>query len=240
MKTLFLFLTVFFISFSYGFSQSRDNGTSKKAENTNDVDKAPIKEAQHTPPPIIDREPRNKPPDPPGRTPNNNINLTTPPGRNPPSNPVTVQTPPNFIEYVPIPYYYNQEPTEPTYSDPIITTPQVLTSYDYKNLGLQQFKDENYYDALESFQTALAIDTLQYSLNYNIGITEIEVGRYDDAIYFLTMFIDNVIENRMGFYQRGLAYFYAGDKDSALNDFIVADKYKVDEATVILKRFYDY
>ena len=241
MKTFFLFLIVFIISFSHLFSQTRNNGTARKTEDKTDVDRSPVKEVKSTPPPIVDREPRTRPPDPPGRTPNNNnMNLTPPPRRNvnPPS---TVQTPPTFIEYIPIPYYYNPDPVEPIYTQPIATPPPPpITKYDYKNLGLQQFKDEDYYNALESFQTALAIDTLQYSLYYNIGLTEIEIGRYDDAIYYLTMFIDKVIENRMGFYQRGLAYFYAGDRDSALDDFLVADQYKVVEAKVMLKRFYNY
>lgn len=64
--------------------------------------------------------------------------------------------------------------------------------------------------------------------------------RMTDAVYDLTVFINNVIENRLGFYQRGLANFYLGNKDAAFDDLIIADQYQVDEAKVILKRFYDY
>jgi tetratricopeptide (TPR) repeat protein len=107
-------------------------------------------------------------------------------------------------------------------------------------LGLSQYKQEDYYDALSSFQSALVQDTLNYSLYYYIGTTEIEIERYDDAVIDLTIFIDNVIENRMGFYQRGLANFYLGNKDAAFDDLVIADQYQVEDAKVILKRYFDY
>jgi hypothetical protein len=44
----------------------------------------------------------------------------------------------------------------------------------------------------------------------------------------------------MGFYQRGLANFYLGNRDAAYDDLMIADRYKVAGAKVILKRFYDY
>jgi hypothetical protein len=240
MKTFLLYLAVFIISFPYCYSQSRGNGTSKRTDDKADVEKAPVREIQRTPPPIIDRDTRSKPPGPPVRPPVNNNSPTPPTGRTDPPPTTTIQEPPVFIKYVPIPDDYYPAPMEPIYDYPIVTTPSTNIVIDYKSLGLRQFRDEDYYNALASFQIALAQDSTQYSIYYNLGVTEIEIGRYDDAIYSLTKFIDNVIENRMGFYQRGLAYFYAGDKDSALDDFIIADKYKVDEAKVILKRFYNF
>ena len=243
MKTLIIFLFVLFISFSTSYPQSRINGTERKNDDKTDKEGVVIKEIQRTPPPIIDRDTRDTPHNPPNRDPpNNNSNIVPTPDRHvsPPSNPINPPAPPVVIDYVPIPIYDDPPVDEPDYTYPIETTSSINIDHNYEELGLLQYKEEDYYNALASFQLALAKDTLHYSLYYYIGTTEIEIGRYDDAVISLTKFIDNVIENRLGFYQRGLANFYLGDRDAALDDFLIAGQYQVDEAKVILRRFYDY
>lgn len=241
MKILIFFLFVFFISFSTNYPQIGNNGTERKTEDKTDNEEVK-RDIQRTLPPIIDKDTRDTPHNPPARDPlNSNSNNIPPQDRpvSPLSNPNNPPPQPDVI-YVPIPIYDDPPVVESDYTYPTETTPTVEVDQNYEELGLSQYKQEDYYDALASFQLALEQDTLNYSLYYYIGTTEIEIERYDDAVNDLTTFIDNVIENRLGFYQRGLANFYLGNKDAAFDDLIIADQYQVDEAKVILRRFFDY
>ena len=162
------------------------------------------------------------------------IRATVPPSSyiNPPD--------PGGIIFAPLPYFDNPPIEETYYPVPIEPETPVVIDHNYKELGLAQYTQGKYFEALESFQIASARDTLDYLLYYYMGTTEIELERYDDAVLDLSTFINNVIENRLGFYQRGLANFYLGNKDAAFDDLVIADRYQVDGAKVILKRFYDY
>jgi tetratricopeptide (TPR) repeat protein len=150
---------------------------------------------------------------------------------------VVVIDPPVFIEQPVITPGYDRVITPTVYSTPITSSGNYI---DYKSLGKSQFNAENYYDAVESFQLALATDTSDYSLYYQLGIAQIAIERYVDAIQNLSRFINSVTYNGMGYYQRGLAKFYLGIKDKALDDFLIADQLKVEDVKLILKRFYDY
>jgi len=133
-------------------------------------------------------------------------------------------TPPGYCQFI---------PPEPPIANPV--------SYvDYKALGKSQFDNADYYSAIESFQLALTTDTSDYSLFYQIGITQIELERYTDAIHSLSKYINSVEINGIGYYQRGLAKFYLGNKDKALADFLIADQLNIEDATQMLKRFYGY
>jgi len=239
MKTIIFFLFVFIISFSTNYSQNGNKGVERKTENK--ADNEATKFIQHTIP-IIDQEPRTRPQDPTKRDPINLSPNPIPPPSRPiiPLNSPIHQPEPPVVIYTPIPIFDDPPIVEPDYTYSIETTPIMEIDHNYEELGLSQYKEEEFYDALVSFQLALAKDTLNYSLYYYIGTTEIEIGRYDEAVNDLTTFIDNVIENRLGFYQRGLANFYLGNRDAALDDLLTADQYKVDGAKVILRRFYDY
>jgi hypothetical protein len=242
MKAVILLIIVFSISFNYSNAQGRTQGNEKKTESNVDKDADVVKPVEHTPSAINDQDTRTKPQDPPTRPPaNDNRNPVTSPERplNPPANNNISPGQPVLIDYVPIPVY--EEPTDLVgYDSQLQVPPPPEINYNYKEIGLSQFKDEDYIDALISFQTALANDTQNYSLYYYIGTTEIELERYDDAITSLTKFIDNIVDNKLGFYQRGLARFYSGDQDAAFADFLIADQNNVDGVKVILKNFYDY
>jgi tetratricopeptide (TPR) repeat protein len=242
MKPLIVFLAVFIISSLSNFPQSRTNENDKEPVNNTEKKVDDSQQVQHPVVPKIDIDIKDSPRNPPTRGPINvDKNPETPTSRPivPPSGYIT---PPvqQQIDYVPLPYYDDPPVEEPYYTDPIEPTTPIVIDHDYKELGLSQYKQGKYYEALTSFQIALTKDTLDYLLYYYIGTTEVELERYDDAVYDLTVFINNVIENRLGFYQRGLANFYLGNKDAAFDDLIIADQYQVDEAKVILKRFYDY
>jgi tetratricopeptide (TPR) repeat protein len=197
------------------------------------------KQDPHTVAPKLDNEPRDTPHNPPTRTPANNERDKAPTPRRP-----VMQTPtsgnPSGGEYVPAPPFIEPPVEDIYYTYPYETPPEEQEVINYKELGLRQFEDEDYYTALESFEIALANDTGNYSLYYNIGTCEIEIEKYDYAVIDLTIFINNVIDNGLGYYQRGLANFYLGNKDAAFDDLVIADQYNVDEAKVILKRYYDY
>jgi hypothetical protein len=242
MKTVILFIIVFSISFNYSIAQGRTQETDRKTGNGQDKVVPVVKPVDHTPPPKMDGETRTKPPDPPMRTPvNNNRTPVTSPVRpvNPPAINNTSPGQTVLVDYVPIPIY--DEPNDVVGYDYVGQEPPPLeVNYNYKEIGLSQFEDEDYFDALESFQSALLSDTQNYSLYYYIGTTQIELERYDDAIFSLTKFIDNLKDNSLGFYQRGLARFYSGDKDAALDDFLIADQNNVYGVKTILKRYYDY
>lgn len=239
MKTISFFLLVFLTTTFSNYPQNRNKETEKQTDNNSDKG---VKEVLHTPPALNDNNTRDTPRNPPVRDPGNGNSKNTPPPRRPISQPPNINKVPiqQGVNFVPLPIFDSPPAVEPDYTYPIETTPAEEFNQNYEDLGLSQFNQEDYYDALTSFQFALTIDTLNYPLYYYIGITEIEIERYDDAILDLTIFIDNVIENRMGFYQRGLANFYSGNKDAAFDDLIIADKYQVDEAKVILKKYFDY
>jgi len=214
-----------------GNDKSTTNNTDKQVEEPRQVQQHVV--------PQIDTEIRNTPHNPPNREPVNVDRNPVTSLRRPIEAPTSYITPPDpqGVFFVPLPYFDNPPVEESYYTEPI--TPLVI-DHNFKELGLLQYKQGKYFEALESFQLASAKDTLDYLLYYYMGTTEIELERYDDAIYDMTIFINNVIENRQGFYQRGLANFYLGNKDAAFDDLIVADQYKVDGAKVILKRFYEY
>jgi hypothetical protein len=239
MRTVIIFLAVFIISVISNYPQSRTTGNGKQTNNTDRKVEDP-RQIQHPIVPKVDTEIRNRPLNPPTREPVN-VDRTpvTPPSR-PIEPPTSYTKPPDPIYFVPIPYFDNPPVEEPYYPVPIEPETPIVIDHNYKELGLAQYKQGKYYEALESFQLASAKDTLDYLLYYYMGTTEIELERYDDAVLDLTIFINNVIENRLGFYQRGLANFYLGNKDAAFDDLIIADQYQVDGAKVILKRFYDY
>jgi len=239
MKTLIYFLFVFIVSFSTTYSLSRIKVVEEKPKDRKEKEGVVLNEPMPTPVPII----RDTPHDPPKRDPKNTYyNPIPPPSRpiSPPYNPINTSEPPVVIEFVPVPINDEVPIVEPYDPSPIETQPTTEIDHNYKQWGLSQYKDEDYFNALTSFQLALTKDTLDYSLYYYIGTTEIEIERYGDAVISITKFIDNVIENRLGFYQRGLANFYLGNRDAAFDDFIVADQYKVAEVKPILKMFYDY
>jgi tetratricopeptide (TPR) repeat protein len=242
MKPLIFFLEVFLLTTFSNYPQSRTKETDSQTGNNNgrkqELNKTDPEPALQ--PNITDI--RNTPHDPPTRPP---INTTTNPIRpisrpvSPP--PVTSYSPdPTYIIYVPAPIYNDPPVVEPVLPYSSETTNAYVLDINYETLGLSQFKEKDYYNALESFELALETNSLNYTLYYYLGTTEIEVERYDEAINDLTKFIDNVIENRLGYYERGLAYFYSGNRDAAFDDLVIADQYQVDEAKVILKQFYDY
>jgi hypothetical protein len=242
MKSVIIFIAVFIISTLSSYPQSRtmENGRQIIKNSDKKVEEPP--RVQRPVVPKIDTETRNTPHNPPNRDPIKvDKNPITPPGRPiiPPTSYIKPPIQPDII-FVPIPYFDDQPVVETYYTESIEPISPIVIDHNYKELGLSQYKQGKYYEALESFQLASAKDTLDYLLYYYMGTTEIELERYDDAVIDLTIFIDNIIENREGFYQRGLANFYLGNKDAAFDDLIIANKYQVDGAKVILKRFYDY
>ena len=241
MKTVIIFLAFFICSTLSTYSQSRTMVNDKPTiDNTDKKVKEP-RQVQRQVVPRIDPEIRDTPHNPPTREPVNvDRNPVTSPRR--PIETPTIYNPPDpvGIIFAPLPYFDNPPVQEPYYTEPIEPITPIVIDHNYKELGLAQYKQGKYFEALESFQIASAKDTLDYLLYYYMGTTEIEIERYDDAVLDLTIFINNVIENRLGFYQRGLANFYLGNKDAAFDDLIIADEYQVDGASVILKRFYDY
>jgi tetratricopeptide (TPR) repeat protein len=241
MKTAGLLLFVFFISTFSNYAQSRTKESDRQPVNNKNTKVEGIKELRQTPLTTNEGNKRDTPHNPPIRVPINTTTNSTPPaGRpvSPPSNPINKPTPPIGV-YLPIPVYYDPLPVECIYTNPVETVPDADIDHNYKKLGLSQFKKQDFNNALISFELALAKDSLDYSLYYYIGTTEIETGRYDEAVIDLTIFINNIIENRFGFYQRGLANYYLGNRHAALDDFLVADQYQVEEAKVMLKKFFD-
>jgi hypothetical protein len=142
-----------------------------------------------------------------------------------------------FVVQPDLPPTYDPNPPPPVYTPPS-TTPDPFV--DYKALGKSQFNADDYFGAVESFRFALERDTSDYSLYYQLGITQIELARYEEAIHSLSRFINSVTYNSMGYYQRGMAIFYLGNKDLALEDFLIADQMNVEDVKLILKRFYNY
>jgi tetratricopeptide (TPR) repeat protein len=171
----------------------------------------------------------------------------------PPSNPVVPHNggSPDPIDRGPVyhPHSYNPiqidvilpNPDPPVCTIPITNPASSANAFtDYKALGNFQFDGEDYFSAIESYEKALERDTSDYSLYYQIGLTQIALERYPDAIHNFTDYINSVINNGRGYFQRGLAKFYLGNKDNALNDFLIADKLNVEDAKPILKRYYNY
>jgi tetratricopeptide (TPR) repeat protein len=226
MRTFFIILLIGFLANPAGYAQ-RNAGKTGDDGRLDHNDKSKLGQPK--------TDPRN-PPSP--------IKVTNPPKDNQPVRPTgrpinirPVYTPPVVIDQPDLPPPYDPSPTPPVYTIPETTSEPFV---DYKTLGKKQFDDEDYFNAFDSFQLALAGDTSDYSLYYQLGITEIELGRYVDAIHSLSKFIKSVTYNGMGYYQRGLAKFYLGKKDKAFSDFQIADELNVEDVKLILKRFYNY
>lgn len=240
MKPVIFFLGVFLLTTLTSYSQNRTKETDNKTGNTGSKQAINRNDPEPPIPPI--KNPIRDTPKNPTRPP---INTTTNPTR-PVNRPVKRPVNPPKVTYSPPDPMYIYAPA-PIYNDPPVTDPELpyqpetpVLNVDYETLGLSQFKQKDYYNALESFELALENNDQNYTLYYYLGTTEIEIEKYDDAINDLTTFINNDVENGLGYYERGLAYFYSGDRETAFDDLVIADQYQVDEAKVILKQFYDY
>jgi len=242
MRPVIIFLAVFIISTFSNYPQSRTNVNDKEPVNNTEKKIEEPKQVKHQVVPKIDTEERDTPHNPPVRPPVNTERDKAPSPRRPDIPTPTSSNPPEQPggDYVPVPIFIDLPVEDNYYTYPSEVPPTIPIVVNYEEQGLKQFEQEDYYNALESFESALANDTGNYSLYYYIGTSEIEIERYVDAVLDLTVFINNVIENRLGFYQRGLANFYLGNKDAAFDDLIIADQYQIDRAKVILKKFYDY
>lgn len=148
----------------------------------------------------------------------------------PPQNPH-----PEFPEYYPEhPVCYDPPPARPNPHRP--KTPEIII--DYKDSGIENFKEGEYDIALEYLTIAVESDSEDYELFYYKGVTEIKLLLYEEALKDLDYYLEYIIYEPDGYFQRGLAKFYLDEKFDAKADFEIAAEMDHKLAISILKRFY--
>jgi tetratricopeptide (TPR) repeat protein len=101
------------------------------------------------------------------------------------------------------------------------------------------YYDSGYYnEALVEFDNAMDIDTAEYQLYYYRGCTLLKLDYYEDAIADLNVYIKFFPEDRDALFNRGLAWFYFNNKETAYRDFDAASKLGDARAKSLIRRFY--
>jgi tetratricopeptide (TPR) repeat protein len=161
----------------------------------------------------------------------------TPPAETPPSN-----TPPDEPVYSPPHHEHNPEPQQPEViiidRSPVIVEKELSPIDLFTEQGIEYFDEGYYADALIEFNNALEIDTTQYDLYYYRGCTLLKLEDYTGTVEDLDIYLYFFPEDKDALYNRGLAWFYLNDKNTAYLDFDAASKLGDKRAKSILRRFY--
>lgn len=92
------------------------------------------------------------------------------------------------------------------------------------NRGRVHSAQEDYEQAVDDFNAAIAINELDPAFYHDRGTAQRKAQDYEAAIASYTKATDLGFEPKFGVYfNRGVAYHYKGDKDAALKDFQRAD-----------------
>jgi len=167
--------------------------------------------------PVKQGNPKIKNPPPPKKE------ITNPPHHNP--------IPPQYHPEPPI--CYEPPPPRPNHNP---TFPEIII-IDYKLSGIEKFKDGDFKTAIE-YLTSASIDSNDYEIFYYKGMSEIKLQLFEDALEDLDYYLEFIIYEPDGYFQRGLAKFYLSNKSKAKLDFIIAADMGHKQAVSILKRFY--
>ncbi len=181
----------------------------------------------------------------PKRFPNKNETVRERPNETPKTPEVINSPPPN--NYNPPEQHLYQPPKykpipicgEPPYQpNPHYPNPPETVVIDYKLEGKEKLEDGDYEIALEYLTQAIWLDSNDYELYYFKGIAEIKLQFYEEALEDLDYFLDYIIYEPDGYFQRGLAKFYLNKKAKAKEDFLIAADMEHKLAISILKRYF--
>ncbi len=84
------------------------------------------------------------------------------------------------------------------------------------NKGIEQFKGENYEEALTTFNNAFTLDPQSTTLNYFIGITYRNMEKYDSSIPYLKTSVTNTPKIKEALPELIDSYYKVGDYETAL------------------------
>lgn len=137
--------------------------------------------------------------------------------------------------YKPVPPTCYNPPRQPV---PHYPNPPENVIINYKLSGKEKLEEGDYEKAIEYLTQAIWLDSNDYELYYFKGITEIKLQFYKEALEDLDYFLEYIIYEPDGYFQRGLAKFYLNKKAEAKEDFLIASEMEHKMAISILKRFY--
>ena len=116
-----------------------------------------------------------------------------------------VETPPPDIDYNKPPKYHPEPPY--CYDPPYRPNPHPTTFPDpliinYKISGIEKFNLGEFNIALEYLTIAINQDSDDYELYYYKGMTEIELQLYEEALEDMDFYLDHIIHEPDGYFQR--------------------------------------
>ncbi len=103
--------------------------------------------------------------------------------------------------------------------------------------------EKKYAEAVDDFNRALALNDLDPAYYVDRASVFRKLKQYDNAVTDYTKAIAMGFQPVFGaYFNRGVAYFYGGDKEAAFEDFKRANMLDPENATVlkVLKQHYDY
>ncbi len=90
---------------------------------------------------------------------------------------------------------------------------------DYNDMGLEEFNNENYADAIIYFNKALTLDNKNLYAIYNKGLCYFFLEMYDEAIKEYSSAIKIDSQYKDAYFERGYVYFELKMYKEAINDF---------------------
>ncbi len=94
-----------------------------------------------------------------------------------------------------------------------------MTVEQWATLGYEQLTQENYSEALASFQQALALESTHTDSLYGSARAKFKLERWDASIQDFDRLINLIPKNATYYSERGVALHLGGDNQRALQDF---------------------
>lgn len=95
----------------------------------------------------------------------------------------------------------------------------MMTVEQWATQGYEQLTQENYTEALTSFQQALAIESTHTDSLYGSARAKFKLEQWDDSIQDFDRLINLIPKNAIYYSERGVALHLSGDNHRALQDF---------------------
>ena len=101
----------------------------------------------------------------------------------------------------------------------------------HNGLGVAQYKQDKFEEAIVSFQKAVEIDPRQRDAHYNLGHVYVLTKNYEAAIPELEKSLQFAWENDAAYYDLGISYTMQNDYEQAIPNYEKAIKFNPDSAT---------
>ena len=113
----------------------------------------------------------------------------------------------------------------------------ILPADDLTNRHIQDDVRKNYDGAINEYKKALKIDSEDWSIWYNLGVSYGRKGEADLAISIYKKVIKLNPESGASYYNRGMQYLTKNEFDKACNDFHAAQRAGIDQACIAIEKY---